>query len=134
MTVTTETMFEAASRQKLRFDTPAGKLAVEDLWDLPLRSASKVNLDALAIDLNRQLKATEESFVSAPSVANAALTLRFEIVKHVIAVRVAENSAKLENDAKETKRRQIAEVIESKKAGALQDMSLEELEALHKSL
>lgn len=31
-------IFEQASRQKLRFETSAGKLSIEDLWDLPLTS------------------------------------------------------------------------------------------------
>lgn len=133
MTTTTETMFEAAFRQKLRFDSKVGQLSVEDLWDLPLTSATKANLDAIAVDLNRQLKGTEESFVSTGT-KNAVLELKFEVVKYIITTRVAENQAKLDERARAERKSQIATLIEQKKAEGLASLSLEELEAMAKAL
>lgn len=133
MTTNTETMFEAASRLKLRFDSKVGQLSVEDLWDLPLTSATKANLDAIAVDLNRQLKGTEESFVSTGT-KNAVLELKFEIVKYIITTRVAENQAKLDERARAERKAQIATLIEQKKTEGLASMSLEELEAMAKAL
>ena len=59
-------MFEKATRRKLRFTSAAGLLSTEDLWDLPLTSATgKANLDDIAKALNRRLKDAEEvSFVA----------------------------------------------------------------------
>lgn len=129
----TETMFEAASRLKLRFASQVGQLSVEDLWDLPLTSATKANLDAIAVELNRQLKGTEESFVSTGT-KNAVLELKFEVVKHIISVRVAENQAKLDERARAVRKEQIADLIEQKKSEGLKALTLDELEALAKTL
>lgn len=133
MTTTTETMFEAASRLKLRFASQVGQLSVEDLWDLPLTSATKPNLDAIAVELNRQLKGTEESFVSTGK-KNAVLELKFEVVKHIIDVRVTENQAKIDERNRQERKAQIADLIEQKKSEGLKALSLEELEKLAATL
>lgn len=130
---TTETMFEAASRLKLRFASQVGQLSVEDLWDLPLTSATKPNLDAIAVELNRQLKGTEESFVSTGK-KNAVLELKFEVVKHIIDVRVTENQAKIDERNRQERKAQIADLIEQKKSEGLKALSLEELEKLAATL
>lgn len=132
-TTNTETMFETAFRQKLRFDSKVGQLSVEDLWELPLTSATKANLDQIAVDLNRQLKGTEESFVSTGK-KNAVLELKFEIVKHIIGVRVAENQAKIDERNRAARKEQVEALIEEKKSEGLKALSLDELEALAKSL
>lgn len=64
--MTTENVnnFEIASRLKLRFETAVGMISTEDLWTLPLTSNSKVSLDSLAVSLNKELKGSEESFVT----------------------------------------------------------------------
>lgn len=42
-------IFEQASREKVRFQTQVGQVSVEDLWELPLSSkANKPNLDDIA--------------------------------------------------------------------------------------
>lgn len=119
-------LFEQATRQKLRFESTAGLLSVEDLWVLPLESANKPNLDAIAVELNRQLKGTDESFVSTGK-KNKVLDLKFEIVKYIIEVRVAENTARLEESARLAKRTKLAELIARKQDQSLENMSLEEL-------
>lgn len=119
-------LFEQAVRQKLRFESSAGLLSVEDLWSLPLESANKPNLDAIAVELNRQLKGTDESFVSTGK-KNKVLDLKFEIVKYIIEVRVAENNAILEESARLAKRTKLAELIARKQDQSLENMSLEEL-------
>lgn len=123
-------LFEQATRQKLRFESVAGLLSVEDLWVLPLESANKPNLDAIAVELNRQLKGTDESFVSTGK-KNKVLDLKFEIVKYIIEVRVAENTARLEESARLAKRTKLAELIARKQDQSLENMSLEELIKRH---
>ena len=91
-------IFERASRLKLRFETSKGQLSAEDLWDLPLTSArGQACLNGIAIDLHGRLK--DEPiffFVGAAPAADPTLQLRFDVVKHVIDARVADNAAAAE--------------------------------------
>jgi len=133
-------MFEQASRTKLRFDSLAGALTVEDLWDLVLTSSNprRPSLDSIAIALNRQMKDAADaiSFVT-PSETNTAaaeLQLKFDLVKHIIAVRVQERDAlKAATDRREKKQR-ILELIAQKEDEALGSRSIDELRALAESI
>lgn len=130
-------MFEKASRLKLRFDSVKGQLSVEDLWDLPLTSAvGKANLDAIAVDLYSRLSnAPQISFVNpTANVADATIQLKLEIVKHVIAVRVAENAARAQATERAATRQRIMEAIEAKKDDAIKGASLEDLQKMLDSL
>lgn len=123
-------MFEKAVRLKYRFRSPAGDLSVEDLFDLPLTSAkpNQANLNNIAKDISRQLKAEgEEDFVNPKAAGNAELQEKLEIVKHIIQVRQAENeAARTESERKEKKAR-LLELIAKKQDQALEGKSLEEL-------
>ena len=102
-------MFEKATRKKLRFPTTNGMLSVEDLWDLSL-----TQLDKLAVSLNRQIKEVgEESFISNKKVPEN-VQLSFDIVKHVIAVKIAEADAKKIAAERKAKRDKLMEIIEQK--------------------
>ena len=123
-------MFEEAIRLKLRFETAKGALTVEDLYDLPLTLANRPNLNDIAKGLSRYLRENEEDFVGTASKADTAAQLKFAIVKHVIAERIAENeAAKAAADRRETKAR-IMELIAKKQDESLQNKSLEELQAM----
>ncbi len=130
-------MFEKASRAKLRFESPQGPLAAEDLWDLPLTSllTGKANLNDLAKGLFRQLKDSGEvSFVDPTTTADAATQLKFDIVKHVIEVRVAERDAAAVAQANKEKKQLILGIIAQKENEALSNTSLDELRAMVQSL
>lgn len=123
-------MFDIATRKKLRFDTAKGLLTVEDLWDLPLTSATgKTNLDSIALDLHRELKgvADVQSFVDETAKADTIVQLRFDIVKHIIDVRKKENKDALQaRERAETKQRLLA-ALERKQGEAIDALSEEEL-------
>lgn len=124
-------MFEQAARLKLRFATKLGNLTTEDVFDLPLTSAKGVSLDSLARELNSVVKAgDEESFVTTASTASVEDKLKFEIVKHVIAVRLEENETKKNAKAKAEQKQVILNLIAGKKTEALAGKTVEELEAL----
>jgi hypothetical protein len=127
-------MFEKTTRLKLRFDTAKGQLTVEDLWDLPL-TGNGVNLDKIAIALSRQIKEEDtESFVVKAKVASEVLQLKFDVVKHVIDVKLAErDAAKAQSDAR-AKKDKILEIISRKQDQALEGSSLEELQKMAQSL
>lgn len=136
----TSTMFESASRLKLRFDSPRGAITVEDLWDLPLSAptANRASLDAIAMGLQRDLRDTAEitSFVSPTKVdaGRAGLELMLEIVKYVISVRLAERDAKKAAEDRGKKKERILELIAQKQDAALAGQSVDELMALANSL
>ena len=125
-------MFEKAARQKLRFESPKGQLQVEDLWDLPLTSTKgQANLDDIARGLHRQLKNGDDvSFVNATQKSDEVVQLKFDIVKHVIEVRLVENEAAAKARENKEKKQQLLAIIAQKKDAALQGTSLEELEAM----
>ena len=128
-------MFERAARLKLRFTTSKGTQSIEDLWDLPLESPKGASLEDIAKDLNRQVKeSVEESFVKAPSTANAELVLKFEIVKYIIKVRMEEATAKKLKSGNKAKRERVLAVLASKQEQGLAELSEPELIALAKEL
>lgn len=127
-------MFEQASRQKLRFQSSIGQLSVEDLWDLPLTSKSKVSLDGLAVQINRQLKdEQQESFVT-PVTSGSDLQVKLDILKHIIRVKMDENQARLQENERAEKRRKIADIIARKEDQSLEGLSIEELRAMHSNV
>lgn len=132
-------MFEKAARLKLRFDSPVGQLSVEELWDLPLVSIRKnqVDLDSIAVGLDAEIKSTNTtSFVkkTTRTASAALLKLKFDIVLRVIEVK------QIEADAEETKRtnaekkQKLLTLIEQKQDESLKGKSVDELQALVNAL
>ena len=129
-------IFEKASRAKLRFPTPRGNLSVEQLWDLPL-DKGEVNLYNLAQELLTQVAdkpAEKLSFFSKAVTVDETAELKFEIVKHIVTVRVAEAEANQNEAIKRSQRAELDAIIAAKKAEAKQNLSLEELEAMRAKL
>ncbi len=131
-------MFEQASKLKIRYTSNKGLLTVEDLWDLPLttKKPNGVSLDTLAQSVNCTLKATaNESFVVTPtSTINTILELQLNIIKHIIAVKMAANLASLNKKVAETKKARIQDIIASKEDAALSEMSVEDLQKMSDSM
>ena len=129
-------IFEEAVKQKLRFSTPKGNLSVEDLFDLPLSSTTgKTNLDDIARGLHLALKnETEVSFVEPRSRKASVLDLQFEVVKSVIASKMAENAAENLRRKNSEKRQKIMELIAAKEDEAVKGLPLEELQKMLDSL
>lgn len=128
----TENLFERASRAKIRFDTPIGQLSVEDMWDLPLssNSAGRVNLDDLARGLHRQMKDDDVSFVTDAKPGETLRRLAFDVVKHVIDVRIAERDQATDAKAKAERTQTILGIIARKEQDSLEQLPIEELRAL----
>ena len=129
-------MFESATRRKVRFDTPNGQLSVEDLWDLPLTSnRGRANLDDIARGLHKQLKNSDDvSFVDTDRKSDSIVQLKFDIVKHIIGVKLADRATaavKAENDAKKAR---IMELIAQRQDEALSTKSVEELTEMLKDM
>jgi hypothetical protein len=124
-----EKAFEKASRRKLRFDTPRGRLGVEDIWDLPLKGGD-VNLDDLAKAYHHELKNDGEvSFVDDPPEPNEELQLRFDVVKRVIDVRLVEKKAAETAEEKRQLKQEILAAIRAKQTEELKESSIDDLQA-----
>ena len=126
-------IFEQAIRSKLRFSTTKGLLTVEDLWDLPLVSMSgaQVNLDDLARVAYKEMEESAcQSFVQKASKISETAKLKFDIIKHIIDVRLAERDAAIERSEKAVKKQRILELIATKEDESLAGKSLEELQKL----
>lgn len=127
-----DNLFERASRIGLRVASSKGMLMVEDLWSIPLTSKTgALNLDEIAGELNKQLeKQPKKSFVSPDvSTADPALQLAFDVVLHIINVRVAENQQAAQAKARRDQKQQLLAIIAQKESEQLAGQSLEELRA-----
>ena len=127
-------IFEQASKQKLRFASTRGSLAVEDLWDLPLTSG-QVNLNDLAVNVNRAIKESEgeESFVPTAKAGNAdvaRLHLQLDVLKRIIAVKVEERDAREAARDKLVKKRVLQEALAEAQTNALKSKTPEEIQAM----
>jgi hypothetical protein len=127
----TTNIFETATREKFRFPSTKGELTTEQLWALPLESRSNASLDDTAKRVNAELKAvTEESFVATTTnPAKKLLETKLEVVKHIIAVRLAENEAARTKMANKAEAEKLKEILDMKKTMALQNLSEEEINA-----
>ena len=116
-------MFEKASRIKLRYQTNRGVISVEDLWDLSLES-----LDAIAISLNKKLKESQtESFIKTKTKDTTELELKFNIVKHIIDVKLSEAEARKNAAEKRAKKQKLMDLIAKKQDAELEGKSVDEL-------
>lgn len=123
-------MYKKALKSKLRFNTTKGKLTTEDLFDLNL-----VDLNNIAIALDKKLSETpRKSFISDITPDTQEDELRFNIVKDVITTKLAERDANQNAKAKAAEKAQLLEILHRKKNQALENLSVEELEAKIASL
>ena len=131
-------MFDKATRMKLRFDSPIGKLTTEDLWDLPLTAGvNRPNLDDIAVQIDKELKENgTTSFVrKSTKTKNEAVTrLKFDVVMAIIAVRQAEAEQAEVKQANAAKKQRLLELIAEKQDESLKTKSVDELQALVNSL
>lgn len=128
-------MFEKAARLKLRFDTVKGLLSVEDLWDLPLTSLRGTNLDDIARSLHSKLKNSDDvSFVVKERKSDETVQLAFDVVKHIIDVKLVERDAAMIQVANKEKKQQLMALIDQKQNEALGALSVDELRKMVEAL
>jgi hypothetical protein len=124
-------LFRIATRSKYRYASERGLLTTEDLWDLPLTSRNKFDLNNVAITLNSELKSlAEESFVeTSTNPRRKELENQLEIVKLVIATKQTEKQAATDRAAKAALKARIQEAIDTQESAALSNAPLEQLRA-----
>jgi len=135
-------IFERASRKKLRFVSSHGNLSVDDLWDIPLVASTratrdvKLDLDTLARGVSAELRSmTEDSFVEMkPDPRKAHFELQLEILKHVIASKIADANAAQARFAKAEERQKLIAALSAKEGEEIGAMSMEEIKSKLKAL
>ena len=124
-------IYKFAAMSGMRFPSRKGDLTVEQLFQLPLKSQSGFDLDAVAKAVNAQLKEVgEESFVEDTSgdPKTTALKVALDVCKDVIKTKQDENRAALAKREKAEQRQKILAAMAAKKDQALTAASVEELE------
>ena len=131
-----EQKFEQGTRLKLRFKSVGGLITIEDLWDLPLNSKNKMNLDDIAKDLHKQLKSFNEiSFLKVDKndkKIELELQLKFDIVRHIINVKINEIKEKEQGEIIRTKKEELEALIKEKENDEKRNKSIEELKNMLK--
>ncbi len=118
-------IFEYATREALRFPYK-GMQSVEDLWKLSVRE-----LDSIYKTLNKQVKQSEEeSLLNTKTTVDKELDVQIAIVKHIVAVKLAEQEAREKASAKKAQKQKIMAIIASKQDEALQNSSVEDLQKM----
>lgn len=129
MSINTNELYMVATRNKFRFPYK-GVATVEDLWDLNVRE-----LDTVYKALNSQLKqAQEDSLLAAKSKEDAVLEAKIEIIKHIVAVKLAEAERQRIRAENREKQNRIAEIIADKQDEELRGKSVEELRQMYGEL
>ena len=123
-------IFEQASSLRLRFESAKGNLTVEDLWELPLSSEKSVSLDSVAKKIYQNLNGVQSiSFVGESTEANTLDRLRMDIVLLIIDVKKAENAAARKATENRIEAQRIMEQMAKLQDKALDNMSMEQLQA-----
>lgn len=123
-------LFERASREAFRFQSVRGELSTEQLWNLPLTSKTGFDLDSVAKAVNGELKGMiDESFVHKANPATDRQAAKLDVVKHIIAVKIAEESEARTAAARAIEKQKLLAILGEKKDSALKDLSAEELQA-----
>ena len=127
--MTTENLFEMATRSKLRFPSTKGELSVEDLWDL-----SDKDLDVVYKNLkDQEVKSSEESLLDDANV-DPKLTAAIGIVKYIFITKRNERLAEKERINKRLTQRKYIDALSKRQDEAIEKMSEAELRAMIDSL
>ena len=124
-------LFELAARESYRFKTTRGSANVEDLYQMPLTSQSGFCLNQVAKDISADIKAAEEEdFVKVKTSSDTTLINKLNIVKHVIAYKLAEADAKRKAAEKRQQKQMLLEALSKRQQVDLSAKTAEEIEAM----
>lgn len=118
-------MFEVATRKKFRFPFK-GSISVEDLWDLSLQQ-----LDGIYKTLNsQQRQAQEASLLTVCTAEDEDLSLKIEIIKHIVSVKQDEINAAVRAKEVKDQREKIMAILADKQDQDLRSKTPEELQEM----
>ena len=122
-------VFEYATRNKIRFHSSRGELTLEQLWDVPLRSADGFDLNAVAKNANKALKEVfEESFVETKKTTlHVRLEITLDVVKNVIDAKLADEEAAKRRAANRVEKEKLLAILSEKQDGKLSELTEKQL-------
>lgn len=123
--------FLEASKIKLRINTSQGNLSVEQLWDLSLNKLSTI-IKNVKKELNKGDNDDDLSFLDETKTVDREAQLRFDVLKEVYVTKRDEAKAAREKAENKAYNEEIMALIYKKQKGALEEKSIEELQALLK--
>lgn len=119
-------MYKKASKKQLRISTLRGSLTVEQLWNLSL-----AELNEIAIGLDKELEQSSgKSYIKENNTEDSDDKLRRNIVVDIIETKQKDSDEYSKSLATKQRNQNILEIIEKKKQGSLEDMSVEDLEKM----
>ena len=121
-------IYKQAAMSDLRFRSKRGLLSVSDLFNLPLASKTRDNLNDIAVAVHNDIQATPTvSFVDLSAGADSKDQLRLEILKDVIATRQVHNQQTREAAGRNAARDKLQNILADKEDEALRNLTPEEL-------
>lgn len=120
-------LFEKATRYQYRFKTTRGLVSVEDLWAMKLPA-----LNSLAQGLYREAQQLNSApdFLGVPNANDPDdVAERLEVVKRILEVKVSERDTAKAAAETRAQKELLTEILHKKRMNALEDLSVEELEA-----
>lgn len=121
-------IFKESTKKGLRYNSPKGNITTEQLWDLKL-----AELDQVAVSLDEQLEKSEKkSFIKKRTETDEVIDLQLKVVVDVIETKQADVLAKKTELDKKVHNEKIMALIQQKQENKLNDLSVEELEAMLK--
>jgi len=126
--MTTDT-YKYAAINKLKFVTPKGNIAAEDLFDLNKESTTGISLESVAAPIYaEQDSAPKRTLSQKATPVNEVLEVKLAILEDVFAYKTAENKAKLESLAKAERIKDIKAQLLANSKDALNNVSDKKLE------
>lgn len=116
-------IFKEAIKKGITFDYK-GSILPQDLYNLKLEV-----LDQMAVKIDESL-GKQKSFLNRSQTPDSTLSLKLNILKEVIADRLAEQEKAANAAKKKAKNEKINAIIAKKQDSALENMSIEDLEKL----
>ena len=118
-------LFKVANKRKYRFSYK-GQISVEDLWDLSVEELDKIYKSLKA----KQKDASEESLLQTVSKEDKELLNKIEIIKTIVADKLAAKERALKAAARKSQNQRILEIMADKQDAALKEKSIEELQSM----
>lgn len=121
-------IFKESTKKGLLYNSPKGNITTEQLWGLKL-----VELDQVAVSLDEQLEKSEKkSFIKKKTSTDEVIDLQLKVVVDVIETKQADELSKKTELDKKVHNEKIMTLIQQKQENKLNDLSVEELQAMLK--
>lgn len=136
------TLYKKALEEKWRFPSKRGPLSLEEVYSLPLEGNGGLNLDAVAIEVYKQIKglgSEKVSFISDDKESRGSkevqkLELQLELLKDRIEDVRARNDRNVELQAKAKQKAMLEKILITKEEESLKDLPADTIKKMLEEL